>query len=108
MTREMLAALSITIVAHGSTHDPNDDDGRDPYEVPKAMGIFHELPSSVPLTVDSIVARIRANHEKMAAKVERKMAAEREYYENRCTAGGDASPASTRALSSCPDALRGS
>ena len=47
------------------------------------MGIFTPIPSSTSLTVDSIVSRIRANHEKMAAKVEKKMKAEREYYEAR-------------------------
>ena len=83
MTREMIAALSISVVAHGSTNDPNDDGGLDPYAVPKQMGLFRELPSPSSLTVDSIVQRIRANHERMAAKVERKMAAEKEYYENR-------------------------
>ena len=83
MTREMIAALHISLVAHGSTHDPNDDGGRDPYEVPKQLGIFTSLPSSTSLTVDAIVERIQANHEKMAAKVERKMVSEREYYEHR-------------------------
>ena len=83
MTREMIAALSISVVAHGSMHDPNDDYGLDPYAVPKQLGLFVELPSKSGLTVDTIVARIRANHERMAAKVERKMAVEKQYYENR-------------------------
>ena len=83
MTKEMIAALNIAVVAHGSTHDPNDDGGKDPYEVPKSLGIFRAIPSMVPLTVDAIVGRIQANHERMAAKVERKMTAEKEYYDNR-------------------------
>ena len=32
LTREMIAALNIAVVAHGTTHDENDDGGRDPYE----------------------------------------------------------------------------
>ena len=83
LTRETIAALSISVVAHGETNDVNDDGGLDPYAVPKQMGIFKELPSPSPLTVDNIVQRIRANHDRMAAKVERKMAAEKAYYENR-------------------------
>ena len=83
MTRDMIAALGITTVAHGSTHDPNDDGGKDPYEVPKAMGIFVELESKVGLTVDSIVERIKANHERLEAKVSKKMAVERDYYDQR-------------------------
>ena len=83
MTREMVAALRIAVVAHGTTHDANDDGGRDPYEVPKALGVYVELPSRFPLTVDTIVERINANHERLAAKVQKKMAAEGDYYANR-------------------------
>ena len=73
MTREMVAALRIAVVAHGTTHDANDDGGRDPYEVPKALGVYVELPSRFPLTVDTIVERINANHERLAAKVQKKI-----------------------------------
>ena len=83
MTREMVAALRIAVVAHGTTHDANDDGGRDPYEVPKALGVYVELPSRFPLTVDTIVERINANHERLAAKVQKKMVAEGSYYANR-------------------------
>lgn len=82
MTKEMIAALKISVVAHGSTNDPNDD-AEDPYGVPKEMGIFHTIPSRVDLTVDAIVTRIQDNHERMQAKVERKMKAEQEYYADR-------------------------
>jgi len=84
MTREMIAALNIAVVAHGTTNDPHDDGGADPFEVPKAMGIYHTVKSTrQDLTVDSIVTRIQANHEKMRAKVEKKMKSEREYYTQR-------------------------
>ena len=80
LTREMIAALNISIVAHGSTNDPNDDAGSDPYEVPKAMGIFTPLPSTSGLTVDVLVGRIHANHDKMRAKIAKKKATESAYY----------------------------
>ena len=86
MTRDMISALRIAVVAHGTTHDANDDGGRDPYEVPKEMGIFETISSKgvgCALTVDSIVRRIQANHERMSKKVQRKMVAEREYYAER-------------------------
>ena len=51
--------------------------------MPKQLGLFVELPSNSGLTVDTIVARIRANHERMAAKVERKMAVEKQYYSSK-------------------------
>ena len=37
----------VSLVAHGSVSDRNDDGGRDPYEGPKQMGIYVELPSQV-------------------------------------------------------------
>jgi len=83
MTREMIAALNVSVVAHGTTHDENDDGGRDPYEVAKSLGIFVTLPSDRELTVDSIVYRIQKKHERLTAKVAKKMASEREYYNNR-------------------------
>jgi len=85
LTREMIAALNITIVAHGTVADANPYEGEsDPYDVPKQLGIYREIPSKMPaLTVDNIVGRIQANHENMKAKVTKKMAGEREYYTNR-------------------------
>jgi cytidyltransferase-like protein len=84
MTREMIAALGISVVAHGSTNDPNDTDAeQDSYAVPKAMGIYQELASEHELTVETIVGRLQANQERLRAKVEKKMKAENEYYKDR-------------------------
>ena len=88
LTREMIAALHISVVAHGTTQDDNDDNG-DPYEVPKAMGIFCRLPSQRALTVDVVFARVHANHERLAKKVDRKQAGERDYYARRYGFGDD-------------------
>eukprot|EP00967_Tisochrysis_lutea_P088469 scaffold125548_cov33-Tisochrysis_lutea.AAC.2 len=44
LTPEMISALNISVVAHGTTHDHNEDE-RDPYEIPKRMGIFVTIPS---------------------------------------------------------------
>jgi len=83
MTREMIAALRIAIVAHGTAHDDNDDLDSDPYEVPKAMGIFQRLPSQRELTVDVVFSRVQDNHERLAKKVDRKMSIEKNYYSTR-------------------------
>jgi ethanolamine-phosphate cytidylyltransferase len=82
LTREMIAALSISVVAHGTTDDSRGDDD-DPYQVPKAMGIFHRLPSQRALTVDVVFARVNANHERLRKKVDRKQEGERDYYAKR-------------------------
>lgn len=97
MTREMLAALSISVVAHGETNDPNDDGGKDPYEVPKALGIYTQLPSKSGLSVEAIVGRIQDNHGRHAAKVEKKMKAEAEYYTERYGFDANALPSAKAA-----------
>ena len=88
LTREMIASLNISVVAHGAVHDPNDDDhevdgAHDSYRLPKELGIFVPLPSTIDLTVDTIVGRIHNNHEKIQAKINRKAEKEKEYYDNR-------------------------
>ena len=83
MTREMIAAMDISVVAHGSTGDSNDDEGLDPYAVPKSMGIYSELRSEHALTVDVIVSRLEANREKLQEKINRKAKIEGEYYQQR-------------------------
>ena len=94
MTREMIAALGISIVAHGSIDDsaPEEADAGDPYQVAKSAGIFTTIPSRNTLSVDNIVERLQANQERMEAKVKRKMAAEKEYYENRYGFATDSEP----------------
>jgi len=53
VSKEMLAALKVSVVAHGSVYSGCTVRSglSDPYEVPKQMGIFHEVPSRGKLTV---------------------------------------------------------
>ena len=83
ITKEMLAALNVSVVAHGSVADANDDGGRDPYAVPKAMGIFQKIDSVHPLTVDAIMTRINDNHQRYANKIAKKRVSEQSYYDAR-------------------------
>ncbi|CAB1114055.1 unnamed protein product [Ectocarpus sp. CCAP 1310/34] len=99
MTREMIASLNISAAVHGTVddnmavHATGDEGGQgqeatkfSPYEVPKDMGIFHEIKRQVDsstLTVMEIVGRIEANQELFQRKYAKKMAAEDEYYKNR-------------------------
>ena len=66
----------------------------DPYAVPKAMGIYQEIPSTSSLTVEKIVQRIDAHRARMQAKIDKKMKAEREYYNSRYGYGTEGAPAS--------------
>ena len=47
ISADLAYLTQVSLVAHGSVSDRNDDGGRDPYEVPNQMGIYVELPSQV-------------------------------------------------------------
>jgi len=86
----MIAALNISVVAHGATNGPSDDLSKsrddlhdDPFEVPKALGILRTISSSCLLTVNTLVGRIQDNHERIKAKIAKKKKSEAQYYENR-------------------------
>ena len=49
------------MVLHGETRVMRDDDGTDPYEIPKKKGIFKVVPSGNYLTTHDIVERIIKN-----------------------------------------------
>ena len=89
ITEELIASLDIHVVAHGTSNDPNADDGDDRYACVKKLGKFLEIPSTCTLSVDAIVSRIAANEERFAARFLKKMASEKEYYEARYGTGGE-------------------
>jgi len=49
------------VVLHGETRVMPDEDGTDPYEIPKKKGIFKVVPSGNFLTTHDIVERIIKN-----------------------------------------------
>jgi glycerol-3-phosphate cytidylyltransferase-like family protein len=54
ITRDLITSLNIKIVASGSNTkmDPQAEDSTDPYDVPKKLGIYQEVPTSSSLTTD--------------------------------------------------------
>lgn len=58
MTEYMINDLKINYVVQGKTPVKPDEDGNDPYEVPKEKGIFKIIDSGNNLTTDVIIKRI--------------------------------------------------
>jgi len=88
ITNDVIKTFNITVVAHGSFYDktiggPADYDLA--YRGPKALGIFHQLPSANQSqgdiqTVSTILERVEEQREAMARKFDKKSKAEATYY----------------------------
>lgn len=64
VTKDFIKGLNIQAVVHGKEEvPPLCEDGSDPYEIPKAMGIYVELESDSSLTTSVIVDRIVKNRQ---------------------------------------------
>ncbi|KAA0201567.1 hypothetical protein HAZT_HAZT004662 [Hyalella azteca] len=58
VTDDLLDQLKVDLVCHGATEISPDEDGSDPYQVPKSRGIFEMVASGNSMTTDRIVERI--------------------------------------------------
>lgn len=58
VTEELMSHFHVDLVCHGQTPVMSDEDGRDPYWLPKARGSFLQLDSANQMTTEKIVDRI--------------------------------------------------
>lgn len=83
VTKDMMTTMNISLVVHGTHHDPSlATDAIDPYQVPKAMGMYKEIGSASTLTVKTIVDRIVRNREAYTKRNEKKVEKEKDYLTN--------------------------
>lgn len=85
ITREMIAALNISLVVTGTLRDcaePGTEQDKY-YEIPRQLGILREVKSQSTITVEAIVERILSQESTYQSKLKKKSAAENEYYSNR-------------------------
>ncbi len=54
----LIFLIQVDLVVHGRTNVMMDDDGTDPYEIPKEKGIFKSVSSGSLITTADIVERI--------------------------------------------------
>ncbi|KAI7888045.1 uncharacterized protein EV154DRAFT_519064, partial [Mucor mucedo] len=74
VTEELLSGeYKVAVVAHGNSHLEKDQDGKDPYALPKKLGIYTEIdtPNST-ITTEGIINRIIENRKTFEERQKRK------------------------------------
>ncbi|WJZ98635.1 hypothetical protein VitviT2T_017146 [Vitis vinifera] len=91
VTKDMITTFNISLVVHGTVAESNSflNGARDPYEVPKSMGIFHMLESPKDITTTSVAQRIIANHEAYMKRNVKKAESEKKYYAEKKYVSGE-------------------
>ncbi len=77
--QQLITNQGITMVVHGSGPVDPAEDGSDPYEIPKSLGIYSDIDSGSGVTTTMIIERIMDNAKAFAlrnAKKEQKEVAE--------------------------------
>ncbi|KAF7272411.1 hypothetical protein GWI33_014798 [Rhynchophorus ferrugineus] len=72
VTLDLMNHFKVDLVIHGQTPVMNDEDGTDPYEVPKALGKFINIDSGNDMTTDKIVDRIIRNRQEFQERNQKK------------------------------------
>ena len=82
VSKEMIAALNISIVVEGKSDEAKYGKlkAAGPHRVPKEMGILRVVDSGTEFNMDSLLQRIKENQERLEKKVKKKMAAEAEHF----------------------------
>jgi ethanolamine-phosphate cytidylyltransferase len=92
ITNDMITTFNISLVVHGTVAESNpllNQGEKDPYEVPKSMGIFRMLESPKTITAASVAQRIIANHDLYMKRNAKKEASEKKYYTEKKYVTGD-------------------
>lgn len=81
VSKEMIAALNISIVVQGKYDETRKGKlEREAHKVPEEMGILRTVESGTSFSMSSLLQRIKDNQERLEKKVKKKMAAEAEHY----------------------------
>ena len=80
---DMINSLHITEVVHGSNSDNSGDNIQERYDVPIQMSILNYIPSPSDFSLGHILTRIQKNQEVFQKKIDKKMKAEQEFYDNK-------------------------
>nr|AFK45455.1 unknown [Medicago truncatula] len=89
ITKDMITTFNISLVVHGTVAEKSLPSEKDPYEVPKSIGIFRLLESPKDITTTSVAQRIMANHDAYVKRNAKKAKSEKRYYEERKYVSGD-------------------
>lgn len=81
ITADMIGSLNISEVIRVMDDNANGDDSR--FGVAKERGMLYEMETNCDFNVSRIVHRIHRNQETFQARFERKMAAEKTFYDQK-------------------------
>ncbi|KAI8488989.1 Ethanolamine-phosphate cytidylyltransferase [Branchiostoma belcheri] len=82
VTQELMDHFNVDVVIHGRTPYPPDQDGRDPYGVPKDLEKFKRIDSDNDMTTSKIIKRIITNRLNFEARNKAKEEKEIRAFEN--------------------------
>eukprot|EP00811_Abedinium_folium_P002845 NODE_12617_length_1213_cov_6.529466.p1 GENE.NODE_12617_length_1213_cov_6.529466~~NODE_12617_length_1213_cov_6.529466.p1 ORF type:complete len:313 (+),score=83.54 NODE_12617_length_1213_cov_6.529466:2-940(+) len=74
ITQELISSLNATVVVQGVSYGVDRVEPEDPYLLPKAMGIFHDIEIDCSLTVADLFSRMKANALSLAERRNRESA----------------------------------
>eukprot|EP00850_Spirogloea_muscicola_P024346 SM000672S20267 [mRNA] locus=s672:87:2309:+ [translate_table: standard] len=85
VNQDLITTFNISLVVHGTKAESNrlQPGDKDPYAVPKELGIFQAIESPRDITTSTIIQRIFANHEAYLKRHARKAEREEEYYRDK-------------------------
>ncbi|KAM7477646.1 hypothetical protein LguiA_025859 [Lonicera macranthoides] len=91
ITHDMMTTFNISLVVHGTVAESNSllNGEKDPYAVPKSMGMFRMLESPKAITTTSVAQRIIANHDLYMKRNAKKEESEKKYYAQKKYVSGD-------------------
>lgn len=72
VTEDLLDHFKVNVVCHGLTTVVPDEDGADPFRIPKSKGIFKTIDSGNDMTTENIVERIIRNRLEFEARNHKK------------------------------------
>lgn len=91
ISNDMIKTFNISLVVRGTISEGNPllNGQRDPYAIPKSMGIFRTVESPKNITTTSVAERIIANHDTYTKRNAKKEASEKKYYAEKQYVSGD-------------------
>jgi ethanolamine-phosphate cytidylyltransferase len=81
ITESFIKDFNISAVIEGKVKKPKVEAGDDPFEVPKHLGIYHEVDSGTDFSINNLISRVQEHHKAIEEAIEKKKAKQDVYYE---------------------------
>ena len=81
ITENFIKDFNIAAVVEGRINKDKIETGDDPFEIPKKLGIYHEVDSGSDFSISKLISRVQSHHKVIEEAIERKKAKQDIYYE---------------------------